>query len=205
MQTIRKSNNLEIIHNQLKKKYVIRIDYTQILSRLNNLSRSNVFFTTYKEDFTVDGFVRLTDSFFVRILIVHKLGAIVKIKNGITNKKLLKLSIDTINKNLVVSVIQKGAPIGAETYYNEKFYINHPILNDFYIDISIATSEELIKNKWHENSTPNRAAQKKDHIESDDQRYKWSENSDGSRKKNELLAGNGSNIGPRSHKVKKKR
>lgn len=80
-------------------------------------------------------------------------------------------------------------------FFGSKFSIQHLLLKDFYIDLSLASILDLIMDTWDQNPTTNRDALHKDLVESENNRLRWSQNADGGRNKNELLTGNGSNIG----------
>ncbi|OBW57021.1 hypothetical protein A9986_09745 [Solibacillus silvestris] len=199
MRLVLKDNNMNIKYNQKQNSYQISISFKQFTNQLKDLSKSNIFFSTYKRSSTVDGFISLTDSLYFRFLIIHKLGSIVKIDEDISNKDLVKIKIEAQKENIIISIFPEVFKELSLEYFESKFNIKYPLLNDFYLDLSLASSQELIMDRWDKISTPNPNAINKDLIESDYSRFSWSQNTDGGRKKNELLTGSGSNLGGASN------
>ena len=190
-----KRDNLNIKYSSKQNAFFLIINYEHFSEQLKDLHKSNVIFSTYKQGATVDGFIPLSDSLYVRLSIIHKLGSIVKIDEDISNKQLVKMKVDAPKKEIVIAIIQEAFKNLSVQFYECKFNIKFPVLNDLYIDLSIASGKEIISDKWNLNSTPNQNALNKDFKEADQNRYNWSQNTDGNRKKNELFTGSGSNLG----------
>jgi len=198
MTLLLKKEKLEIRYKQPQNVYNISINFLDFPSKLKNLSKNNVFFSTYNIDSTTDGFICLNETLYFRCSIIHKLGAIAKIDDDIREKDLIKLKLNKSKKTIIMSIFPEVFKELSLQYFDQRFYLNSPLLSDFYIDLSLASNEQLIGQKWHENTTPNYAALRKDYIQSDKNRINWSPNTDGERRKNELFTGSGSNLGGRS-------
>ncbi|WP_252504412.1 hypothetical protein [Sporosarcina sp. Marseille-Q4943] len=191
---------LKIKQNTEKHSFILTVDYKDFERRLNDLYKTNMFFSTYWFKEHLHGFIKLNEGLYVRLSIVHRLGSIVKIDNTIQNKDLLKMKACTKKRHFVVSIFESEFNRMKVDFYETKFQIN--VLNDFYIDIAIASNCEIIEQKWHEGATANREAFHKDFGESHDSRFTWSQNTDGNRNQREFFAGSGSNIGGKYGKQK---
>ncbi|MBM7665905.1 hypothetical protein JOC25_002398 [Solibacillus kalamii] len=184
---MRIDKNMNIKYNQKNNTYQIFISFKKFTNQLENLSKSNIFFSTYKQNSTVDGFIALSNSLYFRFLIIHKLGSIVKIDDNISNRDLVKIKIDTKKQDIIISIFPEVFKELSLEYFENKFSIKYPLLNNFYIDLSLASNKEFIMDRWDKFSTPNHNALNKDLKESDINRFNMSQNTDGGRKKNEFL------------------
>lgn len=182
--------------------FEISISFQGFITQLEDLYKSNIFFSTYRQGSAVDGFIPLKDSMFVRISIIHKLGSIVKIEDVNSNKGLIKMKVVAPKKRIVITIFTEAFKELSTGYFESRFHITYPLLNDFYIDLSLSSNQKVMMERWNEKSSPNQNALKKDLIESDYNRFSWSQNTDGGRKRNELLTGNGNNLKMKTKKRK---
>ena len=197
-----KNNDLHIKYHPKQNAFLLTISYEQFTDQIKGLHNSNIFFSTYRQEATVDGFIPLKDSLYVRLSIIHKLGSIVRIEEDISNKNLVKMKVDAQKKKIIIAIFQTAFQDLSIGYYESKFNIRYPLLNDFYIDLSIASGKKIILERWDIHSSPNRNALEKDFIKSDCNRFNWSQNTDGNRKRNELFTGSGSNLGGAFNRTK---
>ncbi|MCM3359234.1 hypothetical protein [Psychrobacillus sp. MER TA 171] len=195
---------MKIKHMPKQDAFEISISFQGFFNQLEDLHKSNIFFSTYKQGSAVDGFIPLMDSMYVRINIIHKLGAIVKIEDVINKKGFIKMKVDAPKQLIVITIFREAFNGLSAGYFESRAHIRSPLLNDFYIDISLSSSQELIMERWNKKSSPNQNALKKDLIECDNNRFSWSQNTDGGRKRNELLTGNGNNIRHGLKRMRKK-
>ncbi|WP_336046029.1 hypothetical protein [Solibacillus ferritrahens] len=187
MRLVLKDKNMSIKYNQIKNTYQISIGFQKFTNQLKDLSKSNIFFSTNKQNVTVDGFIALSDSLYIRILIIHKLGSIAKVDKDISNRNLVKIKIDAQKENIIISIFPGIFKELSLEYFESKVNFKSTLLNNFYMDLSLASSQEIIMERWDKVSTPNQNALNKDLKVSDINRFSNSQNTDGNRKKNEFL------------------
>lgn len=198
MTLILKDNNITINHRLKQNYYELSINYKSFEFRMEELYKTNIFYSTYWQSGTIDGFIPLSDNLFVRILVIHRLGAIGKINNGPRYKEFYKMKINPVKEKIVISIFPDDFRIsGMPRYFESKFSITYPELSDFYIYISLASSRKLIINRMNEKSLHQKESLQKDFLESEKNRIYWSQNSDGERTHLEYFSGTGSNIGHR--------
>lgn len=88
-----KDDSIEIHHRRKRNYYELSISYKQFKNQLNDLYKTNVFFSTYGNVNSIDGFLPLTDQFYLRVSVIHRLGAIGEIDEDITHEDLVKLEV----------------------------------------------------------------------------------------------------------------
>lgn len=183
--------NLIIKYREDRKRFEVALKYTKFKNALENLHKTNIIYSTYKIPGHIDGFVKLERGLFLRISIIHQLGAIVTYNRELERTEAIKMKVrgkpPIINWTIDKELLNKSS----KEIINVKTKFRHEDLKEFYLDLSITSNiESIVEKQKIYNRVP-----MKDFAEASRFNYSISPNMDGNRSRLEYLAGSGSNIG----------